>query len=139
MEMKVMGFNIFPMITWMFNHIPDSWRKSMMSKQNAPKPGQALKDIYDLAGESPYEKEEVIPGKVWAITYRTEDAGVTRESAKNEAKAFGMDPLSEEFQRKCLEAAARFGSHVVEICKGGGYFTVCSFLCTAHLALNIKL
>ena len=67
MEMKVMGFNIFPFIIWVFNLLPDSWRKSMMSKQNAPKPGPLLRDIFDLAGESPYEKEEVVPGKVWAV------------------------------------------------------------------------
>ena len=117
MEMKVLGFNIFPLMIWIFNLIPDSWRKSMMSKQNAPKPGPLLRDIFDLRGESPYEKEEVIPGKVWSVTYRCEDGGVTREDKKNEAKAFGMDPSSVVFQRKCLEGAALRGPRAVEVCK----------------------
>merc|ERR1711874_842524 len=78
----MLGFNIFPIIIRLFNLLPNSWRKSMMSKQNAPKPGVVLKDIFDLTGESPYEKEEVVPGKVWAVTYRFEEAGVTRESSK---------------------------------------------------------
>jgi len=117
MEMKVLGFNIFPLIVFLFNLIPDSWRKSMMSKQNAPKPKVLLRDIFDLTGESPYEKEEVVPGKVWAVTYKCEDAGSTREDAKNEAKAFGMDPTSAEFKRKCLEAAATHGPRAVEVCK----------------------
>ena len=113
MEMKVLGFNIFPLLIFFFNLIPDSWRKSMMSKQNAPKPGVALKDIYDLTGENPYETEELVPGKVWVVTYTTEDAGATREAAKNEAKAFGMDPTSPEFRKKVLEAAANHGPRAV--------------------------
>jgi len=119
MQMKVLGFNIFPLIIWIFNLIPDSWRKSMMSKQNAPKPGfvEGLKDIFDLAGEFPYEKEELVAGKVWTVTYKSEDPGLTRESAKNEAKAFGMEPTSAEFQKKVLESAARLGPEMVEICK----------------------
>ena len=117
MEMKVLGFNIFPLMIWIFNLIPDSWRKSMMSKQNAPKPGPLLRDMFDLRGESPYEKEEVIPGKVWSVTYRCEDGGVTREDRKKEAKAFGMDPSSAVFQRKCLEGAALRGPRAVEVCK----------------------
>ena len=117
MEMKVLGINIFPLIIFLFNLIPDSWRKSMMSKQNAPKPKMVLKDIFDLTGEDPYEKEEVVPGKLWAVTYKFEDAGATREEAKQEAKAFGMDPSSAEFRRKCLEAAATHGPRAVEVCK----------------------
>lgn len=117
MEWRVLGFNIFPLMIFLFNLIPDSWRKSMMSKQNAPKPGVLLKDIYDLTGGSPYEKEEVVPGKVWAVTYKFEDAGATREEAKNEAKVFGMDPSSEKFQKNVLEAAATHGPRAVEVAK----------------------
>ena len=117
MEMKVLGFNIFPLIIFLFNLIPDSWRKSMMSKQNAPKPKVVLKDIFDLTGEDPYEKEEVVPGKLWVVTYKFEDAGATREESKQEAKAFGMDPSSAEFRRKCLEAATTHGPRAVEVCK----------------------
>ena len=117
MEWRVLGFNIFPLMIFLFNLIPDSWRKSMMSKQNAPKPGVLLKDIYDLTGENPYETEELVPDKVWVITYKTEDAGATREEAKNEAKVFGMDPTSAEFRRKVLEAAANYGPRAVEVCK----------------------
>ena len=117
MEMKMLGFNIFPIIIRLFNLLPNSWRKSMTSKQNAPKPGVVLKDIFDLTGESPYEKEEVVPGKVWAVTYRFEEAGVTRESSKKEAKAFGMDPSSAVFQKNVLDAAAIHGARAVEVCK----------------------
>ena len=117
MVWRVLGFNIFPLMIFLFNLLPDSWRKSMMSKQNAPKPGSVLKDIYDLTGESPYQTEEVVAGKVWAVTYKSEDAGVTREEAKNEAKAFGMDPTSPEFRKKVLEAAANYGPRAVEVCK----------------------
>ena len=70
-----------------------------------------------MAGESPYEKEEVVPGKLWAITYRHEDKGCTDKETKKQMKAFGMDPTSESYQNKCLSAAELLGQDVVEVCK----------------------
>ena len=119
MEMKVFGFNIFPLLVWIFNIIPDSWRRSLISKKNAPKspPGSALKDIFDLTGGFPYEKEEVIPGKLWAVTHRFEEGGLTRETQKKAAKALQGNPATEEFKAKCLEGAASHGPRAVEACE----------------------
>ena len=47
MEWRVLGFNISLLMIFLFNLIPDSWRKSLMRK---PKPGVVLKDIFDLTG-----------------------------------------------------------------------------------------
>ena len=108
MEMKVLGFNIFPLVIWIFNLMPDSWRKSLISKKNAPRQGSgpALKDIFDLTGESPYEKEEIVPGRLWVVTHMKEEAGVTRQEKKRQVKALGWDPTSTKFQERCLEGAA---------------------------------
>ena len=117
MEWKVLGVNIFPAIFWMFNKMPDEMRRSAMSKTNAPKPGKMSRDMFDITGESPYEKEEVVPGKVWVVTYRHEDKGATDKDTKNQMKAFGMDPTAVSYQARCLEAAARHGPDAVAACK----------------------
>ena len=31
MQLKVFGINIFPLLVWIFNIIPDSWRRSWIS------------------------------------------------------------------------------------------------------------
>ena len=100
MEMKVLGLDIFPLITWTYGVIPDSWRKSLISKKNAPVSDQPLRDIFDLTGEFPYEKEEVVPGKVWMVTYMCEESGITSEEKKKQSKALGWNPASEKFQEK---------------------------------------
>ena len=117
MEMKVLGLDIFPLITWTYGVIPDSWRKSLISKKNAPVSDQPLRDIFDLTGEFPYEKEEVVPGKVWMVTYMCEESGITSEEKKKQSKALGWNPASEKFQEKCLEGASRHGARAVEACK----------------------
>ena len=87
LEKKVLGFNIFPAIFWMFSKMPDEMRRSAMSKTNAPKPGKPARDMFDISGESPYETEEVVPGKLWAVTYRHEDKGSTDPDTKKQMKA----------------------------------------------------
>ena len=118
MEWKVLGCNIFPAIFWMFNKMPEEMRRSTLTKTNAPKPGKPpSRDMFDLTGEDPYEKEEVVPGKVWAVTYRHEDKGCTDKETKKQMKAFGMDPTAESYQARCLEAAGRIGPEMVAACK----------------------
>ena len=70
-----------------------------------------------IAGESPYEVEEVVAGKVWAVTYTQEDWGATDRDTKDQMKAFGMDPTVGTFQEKCLAAAALQGEEVLAVCR----------------------
>lgn len=117
MEMKVLGFNIFPAIVFMFDLMPESMRRSTLAKQDAPKPGKVARDLYDVTGETPYKIEELKPGKLWQVTYTFENMSLTDKAAKEEGKAFGMDPTAESYRSKCLEAAAQFGSEAVEVVK----------------------
>jgi len=117
MEMKVLGVNIFPAIVFMFNIMPEGMRRSILAKQDAPKPGNVSRDLYDVTGETPYKIDELKPGKLWQVTYSYENKALTDKAAKEEAKGFGMDPTSEAFHDKCLKAAAQFGDEVVEVVK----------------------
>ena len=85
--------------------------------QNAPKPEKKIKDLYDLNGTTPYKTEEIVPSKLWEITYTFENIARFDEDAKNEMKAFGMDYSSETCIRKILEGAASHGENVVETAK----------------------
>mgnify|MGYP001306499238 CR=1 FL=1 len=85
--------------------------------QNAPKPKKKIKDLFDLNGTTPYKTEEIVPGKLWEITYTFENSARFDEDAKNEMKAFGMDYSSEACIRKILEGAASHGENVVETAK----------------------
>ena len=85
--------------------------------QNAPKPKKKIKDLFDLNGTTPYKTEEIVPGKLWEITYTFENSARFDEDAKNEMKAFGMDYSSETCIRKILEGAASHGENVVETAK----------------------
>ena len=85
--------------------------------QNAPKPKKKIKDLYDLNGTIPYKTEEIVPGKLWEITYTFENSARFDEDAKNEMKAFGMDYSSETCITKILEGAASHGENVVETAK----------------------
>ena len=114
---KVLGFNVFPAIFWIFSKMPDKMRRSAMTKTNAPKPGKPARDMFDITGESPYEKEEVVPGKLWAVTYRHEDKGSIDKDTKKQMKALGMDPTAESYQGKCLKAAAKLGPEALAACK----------------------
>ena len=116
-EIKMMGFNIVPVMSGFFNVMPTFMRKKMLSKMNAPNPDKYHRDLHDIAGENPYETEEIVKGKVWSITYTQENLGMTDESQKQGAKLFGFDPMSESFETKCLAGAASHGPEAVEICK----------------------
>ena len=120
LKWKVLGINIFPAVSWLMRKLPDGMRKSTLSSMNAPKPDSERKfprDLFDLTGKSPYKKEEVVPGKVWVVTYTYEDVGDTDKESKKQMKAFGWDPNSEDFKKKCLDGAASLGPQVVEVCK----------------------
>ena len=119
MVWKVMGINIFPAVTWIMRRLPDTMRRNTVSQMNAPKPDSQRKfprDLFDLTGESPYEREEVVPGKVWSVTYTFEDVGDTDRDSKKQMKAFGWDPTDQHFKKKCLDGAASLGPKVVEVC-----------------------
>ena len=116
-EWKVMGINIYPAIIWMFNNMPEEMRRSALAKTNAPRPGSQTRDMFDITGESPYEREEVVPGKVWVVTYRHEDKGSTDTETKKQMAAFGMDPTSASFQSSSLAAAELMGEEAVAACK----------------------
>lgn len=93
MKMKVMGINIWPLLVTMNNLMPEGMRKNAVTKQNAPKPGKIVKDLYDLNGTSPYKTEKIVPGKVWEIIYIHENTGRTDADAKKQMKDFfGLDP-----------------------------------------------
>jgi len=118
MEMKVMGINIFPILCFMFRSVPDGWRKSMITKQNAPKPGKApLRDRYDCTGKSPYTTKEIKPGQIWQVQFDMENFGFTDKASKEEAKVMGMDPTTEKSQKTSMLAAAQFGDKALEVAK----------------------
>jgi len=118
MEMKVMGINIFPLFVFMMSLMTDGMRKKMVTKQNAPKPGKdAPRDRFDCTGESPYKTEEIKPGKIWQVSYDMENMSLTNKAAKDEAKAFGMDPTSEKYKKNCMQGAAQYGEKAVELVK----------------------
>ena len=116
-EIKMMGFNIMPVISGVFNMMPTTMRKKMLCKMNAPNPDKYHRDLHDIAGENPYETEEIEEGRVWTITYTQENLGMTDDKQKKGAKLFGWDPMSESFETKCLAGAASHGPEAVEVCK----------------------
>ena len=86
-------------------------------KQNAPDPTQLPHDLYDLTGENPYTMAEVVPGRLWEVTYLTENKGMTDKKTKDGMKMMGMDPSSEVYKDKVLAGAASHGPKAVELCK----------------------
>merc|ERR1719464_1312382 len=54
------------------NLMPESMRRSTITKKNAPNPKKTIKDLYDLNGTTPYKTKEIVPGKLWEITYMFE-------------------------------------------------------------------
>ena len=53
-------------------------------------------------------------GKIWMITYATEDVGSTDTKAKEQAKKMGMDFGNDEVQKKILAGAATEGKKAME-------------------------
>ena len=114
-EMRIKGFNILPTLTKIYNTIPDKWRKKAISKQNAPNPDKLPRDIYDLTKESPYETEEVLPGRLWAVIYTYEDYGLTDKKTRQMMALMGIDPQSEKFRTKVVDLAAKHGPEAEEV------------------------
>ena len=115
-EMKMMGCNLIPLMSKMFRMMPTKMRKNMLSKQNAPQPGSQPKDLHDVAGESPYTTEEIVPGNLWSVKYTFEDKTITGDRKyKDMMKMFGMDFLGAE--QKTLAGAKSLGPEFEELCK----------------------
>ena len=51
---------------------------------------------------------------MWEVTYDVENKALTSEAAKEEIKAFEMDPREEKFQERSLKAAALYGDEALE-------------------------
>ena len=63
LEKKVLGINILPLFIFLMRLLPESMRRKMVTKQNAPTADQG-RDLYDCTGKTPYNIEEVKP---WTI------------------------------------------------------------------------
>ena len=61
---------------------------------------------YDCVGEDPYTIVEVVPNKLWRVTY---DMAMT--------KAFGMDPNDPAYAAKVLAGAEQYGEKAVEVAR----------------------
>ena len=114
-EMKIKGLNVLPIMTKMYNLIPDKWRRNAITKQNAPSPDKLPRDMYDMTKESPYKTEEVIPGRLWAVDYTYEDSSFTNKKARQASASMGLDPNSEKFRIKVVELAAKHGPEAEEV------------------------
>ena len=80
--------------------------------QNAPT--QVPYDQFDCLGSSPYTTEEMREGKIWMITYATEDRSSIEIKDKEQAKNMSMDFGNDEVQKKILAGAATEGKKAVE-------------------------
>ena len=74
-------------------------------------------DRYDCTGDTPYKINEIMKNSVWQVEYQMENFPITSESEKNQAKAFGIDPNSKEYQDKVLVAAKSFSKEAVRVVK----------------------
>lgn len=115
MKMKVLGINIFPAMVKAISLLPDETRKKMSTKQHASSKEAMPYDQFDCLGSSPYETEEVKEGKIWRVTYTTENKALTGTKDKKAAKGFGMDWTSEEVKKKILAGAATEGEKALEV------------------------
>ena len=116
LEKKVLGINILPLFIFLMRLLPESMRRKMVTKQNAPTADQG-RDLYDCTGKTPYNIKEIKPGTIWQVEYIMEQTTLTNKEAKLKAKEFGLDPNSKDYQEKCLQAAALFGEEALEVAK----------------------
>ena len=117
MKMKVGPFNILPAMVGAIKLMPTRWARKGYVKANAPDPNKFTKDLHDICGENPYTTVEVIPGRMWEVTYLTENMGMTDKKTMDGMKMLGIDPTSEVFKEKALAGAASHGPEAVELCK----------------------
>ena len=117
MKIKAGPFNILPAMVKAYQLMPTSWAHKAYVKQNAPDPTKFTRDLHDLTGESPYTRVEVVPGRLWEVTYLTENMALTDKKTREGMKVLGIDPTSEVFKEKALAGAASHGPEAVELCK----------------------
>ena len=93
-------------------------RRAAISAKNAPNVHKLPRDLHDLTGETPYSIEDVVPGKVWSVTY-TLDSGMLSRDPKlmDLRKKMGWDLTSETFRKQVLEGASSHGPQYVDIAK----------------------
>jgi len=109
------GFNILPVIQLVLSILPNSIKRNGLVKGGAPKPGSQPRDTFDCNKEDPYAIEEIVPNKVWKVQHSSENALWTTEDGRKGAKVLGMDPFSEDFERKMLIGAAKFSKQALEM------------------------
>ncbi|XP_023326307.1 uncharacterized protein LOC111699805 isoform X2 [Eurytemora carolleeae] len=81
-DVKVLGFNLAPLLGRVFQLIPTSMRENMMAKKSAPKEKSIPRDYYDLFKENPYTTEEVVKDRVWAVQHVSEPMFYTKAPGK---------------------------------------------------------
>ena len=74
-------------------------------------------DPYDCNQQNPYQIEEVLENKVWRIGYNLEQFIHTRPKNREDFKLLGMDPTSQEFERKVLISANGYGNEAFNAVK----------------------
>ena len=116
-KMKIGGVNVAPTVVKMFNMTPEKMRHKMISKGNAPKLDKLPKDLYDITGDDPYSKEEIVKDRVWMVTHFHQNGMIVDKAAAAGMKMLGIDPTNEISKAKMLEGAASIGPEVVELAK----------------------
>ena len=116
-KIKVAGINIVPAMVKMFNMMPENYRHKMVSKQNAPKLDKLPKDLFDVTGEDPYIKEEIVQNRIWQVTHIHQNAMMVDKTVAGGMKMLGIDPTNAKSKARILEGAASIGPEAVEIAK----------------------
>jgi len=116
-QMKILGINIFPLMTKILRLLPDHMRKQSVIKKSAPDPNSPMLDLFSCKGENPYQIEEVLSDTVWRVGYSMENFMFTRPKSREMFKMLGLDFMKEEFKEKVLMAAKEYGEEVVNLVK----------------------
>jgi len=106
----------FPYLHFIMSNIPEKMRRSLVVKLGAPK-GNELKDRYDCVGESPYSIKELVPDRLWRITYECGISNMISDEGKQQGKAFGMDPDDPAYEGRVLAGASQYGERAVEVAR----------------------